>query len=138
MTSIYDDFITDVTGLVESIKEDISDDYQAFEFDDEPRIQLTVAINNESDIIDCDYAWQTGDNCYTGAAYSRRHWAVTGVYRNTSAYDAAHDLLEQLLHSNGYEGTTVTRCLVRDSIMYGSITELGRVKCDSMKKHGRD
>lgn len=70
----------------------IDDDCLAFEGDEEPGIQYTLACNDDGS----GYASQTGDNSFTGAAYSFPHWGVTGVYRDSDLADLASGLIEQL------------------------------------------
>lgn len=77
---------------LERVKADIDDDYRAFEDDDEPGIQYTLACNDDQS----EYAAQTGDNSYTGSAYSFPHWAVTGVYRDSDCAKLADYLLAEL------------------------------------------
>lgn len=95
---MYIEFIEDVTALVKELKDNIRDEHLAFEDDDAPGIQLTVAVDDKNDIINCDYAWQTGDNSFTGDAYYKQHWAVTGIYRDTDVALTAQDLLGQLFN----------------------------------------
>lgn len=74
------------------IKEEISDEFQAFEGDEEPGIQYTLACNDDGS----DYTRQTGDNSFTGPAYHYPHWGVAGVYRDSVLADVARDLISQL------------------------------------------
>ena len=85
----------DRNELIADLKEvqaSIDDDYRAFEDDDQPGIQYTLACNDDQS----EYAAQTGDNSYIGSAYSFPHWAVTGVYRDSDLSGLADELLDQL------------------------------------------
>ena len=82
----------DLYKLCRAVKSDISDDYRAFEDDNIPGIQLTVGCDDTMS----DWSYQTGDNSYTGGAYSYPHWAVVGVYRNSNCRELAADILDQL------------------------------------------
>ena len=55
-------------------------------------IEYTLASNEDYS----GYAAQTGDNSYTGSAYSFPFWAVGQVSLDTDLSDLANDLLEQL------------------------------------------
>lgn len=79
--------------LCQSVKSCIADDYQAFDGDDRPGIQLTVACNDDLS----GWSFQTGDNSYTGGAYSFPHWAVVGVYRDSNCRELASEILNQLI-----------------------------------------
>ncbi len=83
--------ISELTQLVKSIKRTIADDYRAFDDDEIPGIQLTVACNDNG-----EWDYQTGDNSYSGSAYHYPHWAVVGVYRRSNSRQLAKDLQSQL------------------------------------------
>lgn len=83
--------IKDLVDLCKEIKKQISDEYRAFIDDDVPGIQLTVGADGKG-----GWSYQTGDNSYTGGAYSYPHWAVVGVYRSSNCHELAKDILLQL------------------------------------------
>ena len=59
-------------------------------------MDLTIAVSENGDT----WNYQTGDNSYTGGAYSLPHWAVTSVLPDTDPlelYDSITDQLEELL-----------------------------------------
>lgn len=85
--------LQDIIELVRSVQSDISDEYRAWEDDDEPGIQLTVACDDEPD---GGWSYQTGDNSYTGGCYSYPYWGVTGVYRDSDPAELARELVDQL------------------------------------------
>lgn len=87
-----EDFRKEVCELVRAVRADISDEYRAFEDDDKPGIQLTVATDDKGAV----WNYQTGDNSFTGGAYGLPHWAVIGVYRDTDETEAAKDIANQL------------------------------------------
>lgn len=80
------------TNLVTLVRDDISDEYRAFEDDDEPGIQLTVGWDPE----DGTWSYQTGDNSFMGSAYHYPVWAVVGVYRDSDIAALAEDIRRQL------------------------------------------
>ena len=86
------DFRADLIRDLGNVQVSIDDDYRAFEDDEEPGIQYTLGTNDDMS----EYAAQTGDNSFTGAAYGFPNWAVTGVYRSSDLTQLADDLLTQL------------------------------------------
>jgi hypothetical protein len=83
--------IEELKHLCRAVKLTIEDDFRAFEGDDQPGIQLTVAANKNG-----DWDYQTGDNSYSGPVYHYRCWAVVGVYRNSNCLELARDIRNQL------------------------------------------
>ena len=91
METIFDQK-AQLSAYVLSLRDDISPEFRAYPDDEEPGIQLTLACNDNG----TEYATQTGDNSYTGSAYSFPHWAVTGVYKDSDPDAVADELLDQL------------------------------------------
>lgn len=90
-TTIFDhrqELINDLTRL----QNEIDDDYRAYIDDDEPGIQVTIACTDDA----TEFALQSGDNSYTGTAYSFPHWAVSAIYRDSDLEDLADELFRQL------------------------------------------
>jgi hypothetical protein len=89
--------IKELTALVKHVKKHIADDYRASEEDTAPSMQLTVATDGSG-------AWdyQTGDNSFTGGAYSFPHWAVVSVYRRSKSADLAREIRSQLADLMAY------------------------------------
>lgn len=50
----------------------------------------------ESEDRDASWGYQTGDNSFTGGAYSHPHWAVIYLYRDSSAEELASEAAEQI------------------------------------------
>lgn len=71
--------IKDLYALCRSVKSDIVEDYQAFEWDEQPGIQLTVACDEDG-----NWSYQTGNNEYMGSAYRYPYWSVVGVYKDSN------------------------------------------------------
>jgi len=80
--------VLELAECLESLKSEICDDYIE-EGDDLPGIDITLASDSRG------YALQTGDNSYTGSAYSYRHWGVGRLYRETDCMELAKDLINQ-------------------------------------------
>ena len=83
--------IKDLEDLVKAVKQDIQDDYRAYETDTIPGILLTVGADAKG-----DWSYQTGDNSFTGGAYHYPCWGVVGVYRRSSSREVARDLKRQI------------------------------------------
>lgn len=92
----------DITALLHLLQTEIDDDYRATDEDTEPGMQVTIACNDDM----TSFAYQTGDNSYTGSCYFLPHWAVTYLYRNSDCKDLANDIVYQLVElitDNSYE-----------------------------------
>ena len=85
-------YLKDLYHLTRAVKQDIADDYRAFEEDEKPGVQLTIGWNPENDT----WSFQTGDNSFSGGAYHYPVWAVIGVHRNSNCRQLAKDLVDQL------------------------------------------
>ena len=72
------------------IKQHIDDDMREMG-DDLPGIDVTLACDENG------YALQTGDNSFTGPAYSHKYWGVGRLYRRTNARNLARELIDQCL-----------------------------------------
>jgi len=84
--------------LVESLKLEIRDEYRATdEIDDEtPAIELTIGFTPETPERDASWGYQTGDNSFTGGAYSHPHWAVVAITRDCVASEIFAEIANQL------------------------------------------
>lgn len=78
----------DLRRLLIALKPDIADEYRE-SADDLPGIDITIGID-----ADChDWSYQTGDNSYTGGAYSYSHWGVGRLYRRSNCVELAARLV---------------------------------------------
>jgi len=68
----------------------IDDDYIA-EGDTIPSICVTIGAN-----IKGEWAYQTGDNSYSGPAYHYPHWAVIQLYRRSNCLELTREIRDQL------------------------------------------
>jgi hypothetical protein len=87
-----------LVSLIKSLKKLICDDFCAFEGDEIPGIQLTVG----SDPLTGDWDYQTGDNSYSGGAYSYKDWGVVGIYRKSNSLELAREIRKQLAEAASY------------------------------------
>jgi phage-related tail protein len=81
----------ELTELVKAVKKEIDDDCLADYGDEIPGIQLTVATTDGK-----EWAYQMGDNSYSGSAYFYRHWAVVSVHRRSNSKSVAEEIIDQL------------------------------------------
>jgi hypothetical protein len=84
--------LSEMYALARHVKKQICDDYRIDRDDDNPGIQLTVGANDEL----TQWSYQTGDNSFTGGAYSFPNWAVVGVYRDSNCREIAREIIDQL------------------------------------------
>lgn len=82
---------TNLVKLFRKLKTHIGDDFRASEDDTAPSMQVTIAWDGKD-----KWTYQTGDNSYTGSAYSYKHWAVVSLYRRSNSKLLARDVLQQL------------------------------------------
>lgn len=82
--------------LIESLIPQIDDDFRASEGDDTPGICLTIGFTPETRDKDASWGYQTGDNSYSGGAYSHPYWAVISVYRDSNALELVEEIADQL------------------------------------------
>lgn len=75
----------------------INDDDRATEDGEEPGICVTVGFTPETRERDASWGWQTGDNSFTGGAYSHPHWAVVYLSRDSDPAEVAKDCEDQIL-----------------------------------------
>ena len=76
----------------------ICDDYRASDDpgDETPAKLLTVGFTPKSEDKDASWGYQTGDNSYTGGAYSHPHWAVVTLCRDSNPAEIAAEIAEQI------------------------------------------
>lgn len=93
-----DECLPDWEKLVARLIPEIQDDYRCTDDPDdtEPGMCLTVGFTPETE--DKGYSWhyQTGDNSFSGGAYSHANWAVVYLGRESDPKDIANDIADQL------------------------------------------
>lgn len=85
-----------LSNLFIAMKSSIEDEFRASDYDTLPSMQVTIGFDRETG----KWAYQTGDNSFSGAAYGFNEWAVVSLYRRSNSKDLARDVLNQL-HENG-------------------------------------
>lgn len=94
----YDDLVILLNDLQSEI---ICDDYRSVDQDqdlnleeyDIPAMDITIATNDHGNT----FAYQTGDNSYSGSCYSQPHWSVNTIYKDTDTSVLAKELLNELI-----------------------------------------
>lgn len=86
--------IKELSALIRDIKGDICDSYRESP-EDLPTISITVGCSPLAN----EWAYQTGDNSYTGGAYFHRHWGVASIYRRSDSRELARDIINQIQDS---------------------------------------
>lgn len=83
----------EIVRLLVSLKREIGEEYRVSDDPDDniPGIQVTVGAS-----IDGSWSYQTGDNSFTGGAYSHPHWGVGSLYRRSNSRQLADDILSQI------------------------------------------
>jgi len=91
-------FVRDICRLLKSLKRDIGDDYRASDDPDDnpPGMQVTVGGTIAEDGT-INWHYQTGDNSYSGGAYSHAYWGVISLYRRSNSMELAKDISNQIL-----------------------------------------
>lgn len=87
-----------VTRLLKTLKGDIGDEYRACEDDTCPGMQVTIGATPQADGV-LAWSFQTGDNSYTGGAYSHANWGVIYLYRRSNCAELAHTAVEEIAES---------------------------------------
>ena len=82
----------ELARLLAELKRQIGDDYRAFEECDTPSMQVTIGWTRGE-----GWAYQTGDNSYTGGAYGHRTWAIVYLDRSSNCLDLARSAIAELL-----------------------------------------
>ena len=87
-----------ITRLLKALKPDIGDEYRACEDDECPGMQVTIGATPDEN-GDLSWSYQTGDNSYTGGAYSHANWGVIYLYRRSKSAELARQAVEEIAES---------------------------------------
>lgn len=93
-----DELIPQWTRLFIDLKKQIGDEYRASDDPDDntPGMCVTIGFTPETEDKDASWSYQTGDNSFTGGAYSHPHWAVVSLYRRSNSRKIAEDCGDQI------------------------------------------
>ncbi len=95
--------IKDLSYLLINLKKDIQDDYRAHidaDEDDLPGMQVTIGWDH----LTGEWAFQTGDNSFSGPVYFYKTWAIVYLYRRSNCRNLAKDARAELLELAPEEG----------------------------------
>ena len=84
--------IAELYQVIRAVKQQIDADCRAHEDDETPGILITFGFSKEG-----DWAFQTGSNDYTGAAYHHPFWVVISVHLNSNCRDLARYVVKEFL-----------------------------------------
>lgn len=89
----------EIVDLLQHLQPTIDDDYRVEgqeDDDDTPTMQVTIASDGNPD--EKEWAYQTGDNSYSGACYFYRFWAVIYLTQDEDLDldDIARDAIDQI------------------------------------------
>lgn len=92
-----------ITRLFSRLIPTIGDDYRASDDpdDDIPGMSVTVGATVQSD-GSLSWSYQTGDNSFTGGAYSHPTWSVVSLYRESDPAEVARECVEQIAEQLAY------------------------------------
>ena len=95
---ITNEMITEWRELLIALQGEIADDYRCTDDpeDDQPGMCVTIGFTPETPENSASWSYQTGDNSYTGGAYSHPHWAVVYLYRDSDCAGLADDAASQI------------------------------------------
>jgi hypothetical protein len=87
--------------LIKELKTQIGKDYRASDDPDDNLPGMCVTIGFTAATEDDDFSWsyQTGDNSYTGGAYSHSTWGVASLYRRSNSKDIARELCDDIANN---------------------------------------
>ena len=85
--------IEEVTELLEALQLDIDDDARATDDpeDDIPGMCVTIASDDGE-----EWAFQSGDNSFTGSCYHYHNWGVGYLYRGSNCQGVATDMVDEV------------------------------------------
>jgi len=87
--------------LIKELKGQIGDDYRASDDPDDntPGMQITIGFTAATEDEDFSWSYQTGDNSYTGGAYSHSTWGVGAIYRRSNSKQVAKELCDDIANN---------------------------------------
>lgn len=85
--------IGEIRRLLTSLKPEICDDYRCTDDPDDntPGMLVTIGASPNG-----SWSYQTGDNSFTGGAYSHPVWGVCYLYRRSNCGDLARECINEI------------------------------------------
>jgi len=90
--AVYEDLHKFIYKYLPEFKKDAQDYFEPEHGYEVPELSITFSI----DAYGKSWAYQTGDNSYTGSCYGHPHWAVTWIFLDTDAEELYEDVCTQL------------------------------------------
>ena len=95
------DVIADIAQLAQSLHDEYMEDDEivaaANDENGEGVMLLTIGAGVSDD--DVDWSWQSGDNSYTGGAYSYPNWGVVWFSPEMTGKEYAKEIVDDLVNS---------------------------------------
>lgn len=95
--------IAAIAKLLRSLKPKIADEYRCTNDPDDNTPGMLVTIGASPD---GSWHYQTGDNSYSGGAYSHAYWGLVYLHRRTNSREAARQAIDEIaegMAGNGFE-----------------------------------
>jgi hypothetical protein len=93
----YRKLAREIRALLIQLKPTIADDYRATDDPDDNLPGMTVTVGaTVTDDGEIGWSYQTGDNSFTGGAYSHATWGVGYLYRRSNCADLAKQLVDEI------------------------------------------
>lgn len=91
----------EIERLLKALKPDIGDEYRASDdpADNLPGMCVTIGATFHPEDGTITWSYQTGDNSYSGGAYSHAHWGVVYLYRRSNSRQLAHEAVNEIAES---------------------------------------
>lgn len=86
--------IKELRELFIALKPCIDDEFRCSDDPDDELPGMTVTIGVSED---GSWNYQTGDNSFTGGAYSHPDWAVVDLHRRSNCLELAREVQDQIL-----------------------------------------
>ncbi len=89
----------DLAALVRELRGQIGNDYRCTNDpeDNTPGMLVTIGADRKS------WAYQTGDNSYTGGAYGYSTWGLGYIYRDSNSYAVADAIISELTDLGAFD-----------------------------------
>lgn len=101
----------DIRALLISLKPTIGNSYRSPWDENETRPNMQVTIGAPANLY--EWAYQTGDNSYSGGAYCFPYWGVITLYRRSNCRALADDAINQILEQSEYERENIATAVNR-------------------------
>ena len=102
-----EDFRADILAIAASLAADYAaeypddpddpDDLDSPEFDSPMLLTIGVSLDTETNLV--SWGWQSGDNSYTGGAYSHPYWGVVYYVPGAEAKDYLAWIVDDLINA---------------------------------------